>query len=445
MNFSAARLATALAAALTIALCALLPAAASAQPKVAFGAYTPGAPYEGGQVIDDFASKIGRKPVVIHWYRNWDEDLIVPRDLQTVAAHDAVPLITWEPYGHPLHSISGGSYDDYIHRQARDAAAQGSPMFVRYGHEMNGSWFPWGLHNNGNTAGDYVAAWRHVVRIFRAEGANNVRFTWCPNTGSFDSLYPGDDYVDWLCLDGYNWGAKWDSWDSWDTVFRDSYRHITHLSRKPLMIAETGVNEEGGDKAAWIRDTFTAATMSRYPRLRAVLLFNKNQDGAVWRIDSSDSALRAYRKALADPIFDLDAQSLLAAGGGETEPPDTTPAAPATPPQTTTGHRHARCKLGHNRVLEARPSWDVSVPFRCGGGSWQTTRGVIVLRGTHGRWLGRARIDLRPGMHESVVVGVPGWARSPLHSHRVVSSLATLSMPAVGARKVRRHVRLVRH
>lgn len=311
-------------------LLALLPATASAQ-TVAFGAYTPGAPYDGGRVIDAFAREVGRKPVVINWYRNWDQDLIVPRDIKTVRDHDAVPLITWEPYGHGLTSIWGGEYDDYIRRAARQVAAEKGPIFVRFAHEMNGSWFPWGLHAGGNTPYDYIRAWRRVVSTFRAEGASNARFVWCPNAGQFDSLYPGDAYVDWLCLDGYNWGARWLTdlgggidWPcfggynlgslsaTWDALFRDSYADITRLSSRPLMIGETGVNEEGVDKPAWIRDSFNAATMSRYPRLRAVLLFNTNADGAIWRVDSSKAALSAYRTALSDPVFGLDARSLVA-------------------------------------------------------------------------------------------------------------------------------------
>lgn len=445
MNSSTARLLSILATVLAALIAACLPAAASAR-QVAFGAYTPGAPYDGGNVIDDFAHQIGRKPVVIHWYRNWDGDLIVPRDLQTVAEHDAVPLITWEPYDHPLHSISGGSYDSYIRRQARDARAAGSPMFVRYGHEMNGSWFPWGLNHDGNTARDYVNAWRHVVRIFRDEGAKNVLFTWCPNTGEFDSLFPGDKYVDWLCLDGYNWGAKWDTWDSWDTVFGPSYRAITRLSRKPLMIAETGVNEQGGDKADWIRRSFSAATMSRYPRLRAVLLFNRDQDGAVWRIDSSTSALRAYRTALSHDVFDLSARALLGEGDAPSPPdppvdPDPPVVKPDPDPRPPATGLH--CWLRRARDLDALPSWDVGVPYRCGAGGSGSALGVITMRGAHGRWLGRARVELRPGISGTVVVGVPGWAESSLRDDSRVHSVITLKVRG-GFRSMKRHVKLVR-
>lgn len=447
MNSSAVRVRAAIGCALVAVLLAFLPATASAH-KVAFGAYTPGAPYDGGQVIDDFAHQIGRKPVVIHWYRNWDEDLIVPRDIQTVRDHDAVPLITWEPYGHGLNSISGGSYDDYIHAAARQARDAGSPIFVRYGHEMNGSWFPWGLHNSGNTASDYVHAWRHVVRIFHSEGASNVRFVWCPNTGQFDSLYPGDAYVDWLCLDGYNWGAKWGTWDSWDDVFRSSYNAITRLSSKPLMIAETGVNEEGGDKAGWIRDSFSASTMGRYPRLRAVLLFNRDQDGAVWRIDSSTAALRAYRAALSDPVFGLDAQGLLGSGSSAVDPPSPPHPPVTTPPVDPQPARHhssgLRCWARHERALDVLPSWDVTVPFRCAAAGSGTTIGVVTVRARNGRLLGRAHVELQPGIDRAVVVGVPGWARSSLRSQWRLRSVVKLVVPSGRHRATLRHVRLIR-
>ena len=71
---------------------------------------------------------------------------------------------------------------------------------------MNGDWVPWGLGVNGNTARDYVAAWRHLVTVFAEEGASNVRWVWSPNVNPdgylpFERLYPGDRWVDWLALD----------------------------------------------------------------------------------------------------------------------------------------------------------------------------------------------------------------------------------------------------
>jgi beta-mannanase len=46
---------------------------------------------------------------------------------------------------------------------------------------MNGTWSPWAVGVNGNTAAHYVAAWRHVHRIFTKVGATNATWVWCPN------------------------------------------------------------------------------------------------------------------------------------------------------------------------------------------------------------------------------------------------------------------------
>ncbi len=81
---------------------------------------------------------------------------------------------------------------------------------MRFNWEMNGRWFPWSEGVNGNKSGEYVTAWRHVHDIFTAVGANKVTWVWCPNIDpnriflDLASQYPGDEYVDWTCLDGYN-------------------------------------------------------------------------------------------------------------------------------------------------------------------------------------------------------------------------------------------------
>ncbi len=116
---------------------------------------------------------------------------------------------------------------------------------------MNGGWFPWSEGVNGNKSGEFVTAWRHVHDIFTSVGATNVTWVWCPNidpTNDFqnlESLYPGDEYVDWTGLDGYNWGtnpAKPDRWRSFDQLYKSTYDTIVKAvaPSKPLMISEIG-------------------------------------------------------------------------------------------------------------------------------------------------------------------------------------------------------------
>ena len=69
-------------------------------------------------------------------------------------------------------------------------------ILVRWGHEMElANLYPWG----DRPADVYQQAFRHVVEVFRAAGASNVRFVWSPagNANAVD-YYPGEDVVDYV-------------------------------------------------------------------------------------------------------------------------------------------------------------------------------------------------------------------------------------------------------
>jgi beta-mannanase len=156
--------------------------------------------------------------------------------------------------------------------------------------------------------------WRHVHRIFDTVGARNVTWVWCPNVNYADavhplrSLYPGNAYVDWTCLDGYNWGTNPlapAGWHSFDETFRATYRVVTKdiAPTKPLMIGETSSSEYGGSKASWITDALTDQIPRHYPRVRALVWFNKNADGMDWIIESSPAAQAAFAAGIAAPLY----------------------------------------------------------------------------------------------------------------------------------------------
>jgi beta-mannanase len=194
---------------------------------------------------------------------------------------------------------------------------------------MNGNWFPWAEGVNGNTSGQYVAAWRHVHDIFAAVGATNVSWVWCPFVDPGDSLtdlsslYPGDEYVDWTGLDGYNWGTNPASprgWRSFDQLFAGSYEKITTAvaPSKPLMISEVGSSEQGGDKSAWIREALTDVP-AEYPQVRGLLWFDKFDDGMDWPIESSATATTAFAEGIGQQAYVGAQYSQLA--GGPIQPP----------------------------------------------------------------------------------------------------------------------------
>lgn len=213
--------------------------------------------------------------------------------------------ITWEPWGLSNNDIIQGTKDDYIRNMARDMKAYNKEIYISLMHEANGNWYPWAIGDSKvNTNATYKAAYQHVVNIFRQQGANNVKFIWNINAGSsgagatFTGHYPGDAYVDYVAIDGYNWGPtqSWGStWQSFDSIFAGAYQALSAIN-KPVFITEFSSTETGGNKAEWITEAFKTIR-TKYPRIKLVSWFgeNKEQD---WRINSSPAALQAFKAAV---------------------------------------------------------------------------------------------------------------------------------------------------
>lgn len=242
----------------------------------------------------------------------------------------STPHITWEPWNGNMNStqfsnqaIISGNYDAFIARWAAAAKSFGKPLFLRWGHEMNGNWYPWdGTHSGGKTTTDfgdpakadgperYIAAYRHIYHIFDSLKVNNITWVWCPNYSSSpneewnkaESYYPGDDVVDWIGVDGYNFGTSqsWSSWTKFISIYNSFYNTFKPYG-KPIMIGEYACTEVGGSKSQWITDAYTY-TKLLFPQIKAITWFNINKE-TDWRINSSDLALQAYKKAIADPYF----------------------------------------------------------------------------------------------------------------------------------------------
>ena len=255
---------------------------------------------------------------------------------EDVRRRGAIPFFSWASDSYPvspdepefqLSDVAEGKYDEYISRFAREAKAWGHPFFLRFNWEMNESWFPWGASANGNTAGDYVAAWRHVHDIFTAVGADDATWVWCPyaqpdtDVASLRSLYPGDEYVDWTCLDVYNWGAgAGHGWRDFSSLAGPAYRAITEsiAPSKPMVIGETASVEAGGSKAEWIRQLFEALP-SEFPRIRGLIWFDKEESGQGWPIGTSTGATEAFVTGVASERYEAD--SFAAAATSPIPPP----------------------------------------------------------------------------------------------------------------------------
>ncbi len=205
--------------------------------------------------------------------------------MESIRKHGSIPVFSWSSQSIPsslnepdfqLSDVIAGDYDSYIREFAEDARDWGHPFFLRFNWEMNGNWFPWSEGVNGNQAGEYVAAWRHVHDIFSSVGADQRDLGLVPQRRSRPQaseprlLYPGDDYVDWTGLDGYNWGPSKGGWTSFAKLYDTTYHEITDTiaPSKPLLIGEMGSTENGGSKATWIGEALNEIPTA-FPKVRA--------------------------------------------------------------------------------------------------------------------------------------------------------------------------------
>ncbi len=239
--------------------------------------------------------------------------------MNAIRDHGSIPFFSWGSKGpggteqpkYTLANIINGKFDGYIRSFALAAKTWGHPFFLRFDWEMNliGT-FPWIETVNGNSRGQFVKMWRHVHNIFTNVGATKVTWVWCPNAeynGSskpLSQLYPGNAYVDWTCIDGYNWGIKRNVWQTFNQVMGPTYKDILAnvAPSKPVMIGETGSSEFGGSKAAWIRDTLSIEVPHVFRRVKAFIWFNVH-DKADWQIETSRKAEAAFHAAIGSRFY----------------------------------------------------------------------------------------------------------------------------------------------
>jgi hypothetical protein len=236
--------------------------------------------------------------------------------LAAIRGYGAIPMLNWASQSSPLAvaepsfrlaNVAAGDFDSYIRSFALAAKAWSHPFFLRFDWEMNGTWFPWAQNANGNRPGDYVAAWHHVHDIFTSVGASNVTWVWCPTSDpnheftSLSELYPGNAYVDWTCLDGYNHGSDDGKgrWTSFEQIYSGSYHEIVeHIApSKPMIIGEVASSEHGGSKAAWITNMLSALP-GAFARVRAFVWFDVPEPRADWPIETSAASVGAFSSGI---------------------------------------------------------------------------------------------------------------------------------------------------
>jgi hypothetical protein len=118
--------------------------------------------------------------------------------------------------------------------------------------------------------------------------------------------YPGDGYVDYAAIDGYNWGGQYGTWQTFNQIFSTVYAAIVAVTSKLIIISEwasaeavSGVDPFGVSKAAWITDAFTQLSSSNYAQIQFEVWFNQQpSDNPNWQINSSAAAEAAFAAAV---------------------------------------------------------------------------------------------------------------------------------------------------
>ena len=261
----------------------------SVKPDSYVGVYQSDAPdsYAG---ISKFTATTGIKPKLVVYYSGWFEPFKA-HFAATAADHGAVPLIQINPTDVSLSSIASGHYDGYLTSYAEAVRSYHAPVILGFGHEMNGDWYSWGYRHTSPQV--FVAAWRHIVTLFRELAVRNVTWMWTVNImhngGRFAHpapWWPGKKYVTWVGLDGYYYKPSW----KFAPLFGPTIAAIRELTRKPILIAETSVSPITNQPAK-IADLFAGI---RLYGLLGFVWFDtaSNED---WRL-SNRQAIAAFRR-----------------------------------------------------------------------------------------------------------------------------------------------------
>jgi hypothetical protein len=250
--------------------------------------------------VDTLQQKLGRSLKIINTYRRFEQMVGTTSDKEFLA-QGATLMVSWATGDN--RSILNGEHDRLIRAQADAIREIRRPVLLRMRWEMDRP----NLRATMWSGQDYVAAWKHVRDIFRQEKAANVSWVWCPTAEGFirgdaPPFYPGDDQVDWTCVDVYA-----------GTVFQPIGKlmgpFLTWAAQrpKPIIIGEFGVAKAWGStgRADWLADA--SRTFKANRQIKAIAYFESNPNGngpkQQFQLIGDRPAFQAFKKLTKDPYF----------------------------------------------------------------------------------------------------------------------------------------------
>ena len=249
-----------------------------------------------------FEQAIGKEAAWIFLSDNWFESRKFPsamcgwiRDLGKIP-YVRLMLRSDVDQGHAekkftLEKIIAGDFDADLRAWTSEAKKFGSPILIEWGTEPNGNWFSWnGKWNGGAIKGParYVAAYRHIVDLMRAEGAANLQWVWHVNWldepekswNRFENYFPGENYCDWVALSAYGptTPSTRDGSESFEFKMREAYPRLTKIApNKPAIIAEFGCDLHNRHVAVarWTREALEDLFSNRWPAIIGFCWWNE--------------------------------------------------------------------------------------------------------------------------------------------------------------------------
>ncbi len=268
------------------------PPSSATSSKVKWGAYV-------GDAVTDaaaFETRVGHKMNLQAIFVGFGDDF--PSSYKSTVSDQGKSLVIfWEPYNTSLSSIISGLSDSYINKFAAAAKAYGGQVILAPFHEMNGNWDTWDGTVGTNTPAKVIQAWQHLHNLF--SGVTNVKFGWTVNhesvpdttSNQLENYYPGDAYVDYVGVDGFNFDNPWQSFSQ---VFDNALSRLA-VYHKPIYLFSFAC-AEGATKPAWITDALTVQ-IPKHPEIAGWIWFNSNKEKD-WRVWSDQASLQAFNAAL---------------------------------------------------------------------------------------------------------------------------------------------------
>jgi len=251
--------------------------------------------FEGGELgswqpVHQFGGTAGHQPNLVLSYSAWNKPF-ESYFADWARTNHAVPLVQLLPDGVSMSRIASGDDDAYLRSYAQSVREYRYPVIISFAPDMNSSPAPTG-------PAAYIAAWRHVVQVFRTAGATNVTWLWtvASMSGAHSPLawWPGAGYVSWVGVDGYYDRSS----DTFASVFGSTIDRIRTVTGKPVLISATAV-ASGSAQASQINGLFAGV---RADRLSGLVWFDTVQTSGSshqdWRIEDSPAGLAAFRRGV---------------------------------------------------------------------------------------------------------------------------------------------------